>query len=123
MVWALSFVALAVIFLMVWDYNERPFDPGNDYTGNPKNSVYLYPVLVTIEFMLVLYTLKVLRGNTGWMIKVLLLIFWCGLTAGAFIDTLRGGGVLAAHALWLSLVTLFLIVVALLNLFSRANTA
>lgn len=115
-------LALAVICLMAWDYNERPFDPGNDRIGNPRYSLILYPALVIIEFLLAWITLRFLQ-NSRLITSFALILFWCGITACAFIDTLRGGGVLAAHAMWLSVVSVLLIIFTALRVIRNNRTA
>lgn len=99
----LGILALATIVLMIWSYT--PYQPGNDYKGDPPYSIYYCPALVVTEFILALITIRIFQRNIHWIKKVLLLIFWGGLTFASFIYTLYGGNVPAAHALWMLLVS------------------
>jgi hypothetical protein len=96
---------------MFWDYNAYPFNPDNDYIGNPKNSILFYPVLVCIEFLLILFTVKTFKREIRLIFKIGFSLLWFLATFISFIDTMRGGGVLAVHAIWLLVVSISLAVV------------
>lgn len=104
-------IALITISLMFWDYNARPFNSNNNYIGNPKNALLLYPALICIEFLLILFTINIFKKEIRLIFKIAISLLWFSATFISFIDTMRGGGVLAVHALWLSLVSISLAIV------------
>jgi hypothetical protein len=101
-------MASITISLMLWDYHTYPFNAQYQRTGNQSQSFLLYPMLVCIEFSLILFTIHFFKRNSHFGFKIVFLFLWFGITFISFIDTMRGGGVLAAHALWLLLVSLSL---------------
>ncbi|MGZ4035247.1 MAG: hypothetical protein ACXVPU_13085 [Bacteroidia bacterium] len=112
-------IAIITISLMFWDYNNYPFSPGNNYIGNPPNALLLYPLLVFLEFVLILFSIRILKKDIRLIFKIGLSLLWFSITFISFIDTMRGGGVLAVHALWLLLVSISLAALLIINLIQK----
>ena len=99
-------LALISILLMIWDNIERPFDTEGKLTGNPEKAIYYFPVIVLVELCLALLTIKLFTSPITLAVKLIACLGWIAVTFVAFLNSIHGGGIIAAHALWLLVVTL-----------------
>jgi hypothetical protein len=118
-----TFLALTTIGMMVWDYNERPFNPDREFTGNPKNSIILFPALVCLEFILALITIRIFPKKISLVSKIGLLLAWLAETVFAVINTIHGGGVASAHAFWLMITSVSLVAGLIIILIKQFRAA
>lgn len=98
-------LALVTIVLMILDNVERPFNPVSNFTGNPEKAIYYFPVIVLVELCLALLTIKLFTSPITLAVKLTACLAWMALTFVAFLNSIHGGGIIAAHALWLLVVS------------------
>jgi hypothetical protein len=103
-------LALITIVLMTWNTHERSFNPGSNFTGNHEKAIYYFPLIVLVELFLAILTIKLFTSPITLAVKLAACLGWMALTFVAFLNSIHGGGIIAAHALWLLVVSVFCLI-------------
>jgi hypothetical protein len=114
-----STLAIGTIILMFFDYNKHLYNQNNDFTGNPEKVLYYYPLLVIVELILIYLSLLLVEKKKHLFIKLLTCASWLVFTTLSFINSIHGGGVIAAHALWLAICSISIILILLIKQLKR----